>query len=237
MNINYAPFFARYLPLIVVLLAPAVNAHEAMPIYHAFRLDVDAGENRDNESIANWDLDGWIGGDDYKLWLKSEGEIVDHTTERSENWAMYSVNVDTFWDVQAGVRYDNRPTDVAYFVAGVTGLAPYHFETQAHIFASDDGDVSLRIREENDFLFTQKLILQPYLEMNAYAQEVKKLEVGSGLSDGKLGLQLRYEATRKFAPYVEVSYSRLFGGTADYAQMRGESRNDNTITAGIRLMF
>ncbi len=72
MNSNYAPFFARYLPLLAIFLAPAANAHDAMPMYHAFRLDMDAGENRDNESIANWDLDGWIGGDDYKLWLKSE---------------------------------------------------------------------------------------------------------------------------------------------------------------------
>lgn len=220
-----------------LLLASAVQAHDGTATFHAFRLDVAAGENRDNASVANWDLDGWIGGDDHKLWLKSEGEVVDHVTEHSETWAMYSYNIATFWDLQAGVRYDSQPESTGYFVAGFTGLAPYYFETEAHFFASEDGDIGFRLREENDFLLTQKLIVQPYLELNAYAQDVKELGVGSGLSDASLGLQLRYEVTRKIAPYVEVSYGRLFGDTADYAQSRGEDRNDSSVTAGIRLMF
>ncbi|HNI38577.1 MAG TPA: copper resistance protein B, partial [Pseudomonadales bacterium] len=78
---------------------------------------------------------------------------------------------------------------------------------------------------------------QPYFEMNAFAQEVKELEVGSGLSDTKLGLQLRYEITRKFAPYIAVEYERLYGDTADYANSRGENSGDSTIKAGVRLLF
>ncbi|HQQ64315.1 MAG TPA: copper resistance protein B [Pseudomonadales bacterium] len=223
--------------LMGLVCASLAQAHDGMAVFHAFRLDIDAGENRDNESVSNWDLDGWVGGDDHKLWLKSEGEVVDHTTERSETWALYSYNVDTFWDVQTGIRYDNRPASTSYVVAGVTGLAPYHFETQIHLFASDDGDVSLRVREENDFLFSQKLILKPYLELNAAAQDVPELEIGSGLSDAKLGLQLRYEITRKFAPYVELSATRRYGDTANLVEAAGGNRMENTITAGVRLMF
>jgi len=213
------------------------NIHEDVGTFHAFHLDMDAGENRDNNAVSHWDLDGWIGGDQHKLWLKSEGEVADHNTEQSENWALYSYNLDTFWDVQAGIRYDNKPASTAYLVAGFSGLAPYYFETQAHLFFSEDGDAGLRLRKENDVLLTQKLILQPYLELNAYAQDVEELEVGSGLSDVSLGLQLRYEVTRQFAPYIELDYGRLFGGTADYAQSHGEDRNDNSITAGVRLLF
>jgi copper resistance protein B len=205
--------------------------------FHALRLEVDAGENSQNEAVANWDVDGWIGGDTHKLWLKSEGEIVDQKTERSEIWALYSYNATDFWDVQAGVRYDNRPHEQSYFVVGVIGLAPYFFETQAHAFFTHDGDVGFRLREENDFLLTQKLIIQPYLEVNAYAQAIKKLEVGSGLSDATLGLQLRYEITRKFAPYLDVSYGRQFGETADYTAARGEDSRGSSITAGIRWLF
>ncbi|HSC76476.1 MAG TPA: copper resistance protein B [Pseudomonadales bacterium] len=223
--------------LLVLILSPASHAHDDMPLFHAFRLELDAGESRDNESVANWNLDGWIGGDDNKLWLKSEGAVIGHNTESSENWAMVSRNVATFWDVQAGVRYDNKPESTAYVVAGVTGLAPYHFETEAHFFASDEGDVSFRLREEKDFLFTQKMILQPFLEFNVFAQDVKELDVGSGLSDANIGLQLRYEITRKIAPYIEVSYDSLFGDTADMADAKGEHTSDSTITAGIRLMF
>ena len=163
--------------------------------------------------------------------------MADHDTEQSETWALYSYNLATFWDAQAGIRYDNQPESTNYVVAGLTGLAPYYFETEAHLFVSEEGDFSFRLREENDFLLTQKLILQPYLELNVYAQDVKELEVGSGLSDVSLGLQLRYEITRKIAPYVEVSYGRLFGDTADYANSNGEDRNDSSVTAGIRLMF
>ena len=220
-----------------LLLTSVVRAHDGTTTYHAFRMELDAGESRDNTSVANWDLDGWIGGDKHKLWLKSEGEMADHDTEQSETWALYSYNLATFWDAQAGIRYDNQPESTNYVVAGLTGLAPYYFETEAHLFVSEEGDFSFRLREENDFLLTQKLILQPYLELNVYAQDVKELEVGSGLSDVSLGLQLRYEITRKIAPYVEVSYGRVFGDTADYANSNGEDRNDSSVTAGIRLMF
>ena len=79
--------------------------------------------------------------------------------------------------------------------------------------------------------------MQPYLELNVYAQDVKELEVGSGLSDVSLGLQLRYEITRKFAPYVEVRYESLFGDTADLADANGDHTSDSTIAAGIRFMF
>lgn len=231
-------FTRQCLPLLLLLaLSPDSHAHEDMPVFHAFRLELDAGENRDNQSVSNWNLDGWLGGDDNKLWLKSEGAVVGHNTETSENWALYSRNIATFWDAQVGVRYDDHPESTSYFVAGFTGLAPYHFETEAHLFASDEGDVSFRLHGETDFLLTQTLILQPFLELNVFAQDVKELDVGSGLSDASIGLQLRYEITRKLAPYIEVSYDSLFGDTADMADAKGEHTSDCTITAGIRFMF
>jgi copper resistance protein B len=224
--------------LSTLAFSPVSHAHDYdAAVFHAFRLEMDAGENRENQSVSNWNLDGWVGGDNNKLWLKSVGDVVGHHTETSENWALYSRNIATFWDVQAGVRYDNKPESTSYFVAGITGLAPYHFETEAHIFSSDEGDVSFRLREENDFLFTQQLILQPFLEVNIYAQAVQALDVGSGLSTASAGLQLRYEITRKFAPYIEVSYDSLYGDTADIADAKGEHTSSSTLTVGIRLMF
>ena len=223
--------------MLLLLVVATAQAHEHDAIFHALRLEIDAGESRENESVAIWDLDGWIGGDTHKLWLKSEGTVSDHETENSEAWALYSYNADTFWDVQAGVRYDNRPASVAYFVTGVTGLMPFFVETVAHAFVSDAGDVCAHLHLECDWLLTQKLIAQPYFEINAFAQEVKELEIGSGLSDTKLGLQLRYEITRKFAPYIAVEYERLYGDTADYAHRRGEDSGDSTIKAGVRLLF
>lgn len=122
-------------------------------IFHAFRLETDYGSG-EHGPVASWDLDGWIGGDYNKFAVKSEGEIEDGTTEQLEYWGMYSRNISTFWDFQAGVRHDTQPVSTTYAVLGFEGLAPQFFETEAHLFVSDEGDVTARIRQENDFLLT-----------------------------------------------------------------------------------
>lgn len=229
----------RQMALLLCLLitASAVQAHEDMSLFHAFTLEAAAGDNRDSDSMSEWDLSGWIGGDDNKLWVKSEGKKVSGTTGQSELWALYSRNIDTFWDAQIGLRDDYRPESTSYLVLGLMGLAPYYFETEAHLFFSQDGDISLRVHEENDFLITQKWILQPWVELNLFAQDVHELDTGSGLSDASIGLQLRYEITRKFAPYLAVSYEKLYGETADIAVAYGENRSDSSVTVGFRVMF
>ncbi len=204
--------------------------------YHMFRLETDYGAG-EHGPIARWDLDGWYGTDENKLWIRSEGENADGVTEKAEFQALYSRNVATFWDVQAGLRHDTQPISTTYAVFGVEGLAPYFFETQAHLFVSDEGDLTARIHEENDFLVTQRLILQPYAEVNLSAQDVEEQEIGAGFTDGEIGLQTRYEFTRKFAPYIDVRYERKFGETSSIAKNNGED-NDNFIAGvGLRLMF
>lgn len=218
-------------------LASVAQAHGDMAIHDAFRLEMDAGQSRDGQSEAAWNLDGWVGGDNHKLWLKSEGEMQERKTEHSETWAMYSYNFDTFWDVQAGIRHDSQPDGTSYAVFGFTGLAPYWFETEVHVSVSEQGDASLRLREENDVLLTQKLVLQPNLELNAYGQADKTQGQGTGLANIDAALQLRYEVDRQFAPYLEIRGERLFGETADLAEGRGESRTRSSVSAGLRWMF
>ncbi|HBR68053.1 MAG TPA: copper resistance protein B [Rhodospirillaceae bacterium] len=214
---------------------PADHQHGS-EIWHMFTLETDYGGG-EHGPIASWDLDGWVGTDEDKLWLKSEGENEDGTTEEAEFWALYSRNVAEFWDVQAGIRHDTKPVSTTYAVFGMNGIAPYHFETEAHLFVSDKGDISARIRQENEFLLTQRLIIEPYAEINLFAQDVEEQEVGAGLSSGEIGLQTRYEITRKFAPYVDFHYERKFGETSSIAKEHGED-NDNFIAAlGVRFMF
>lgn len=227
--------------LLATALSSPAQAMEGMDdhgsqIFHAFRLETDYGGGQDGP-VASWDLDGWVGGNYDKLWIKSEGENADGKLEQAEFWALYSRNVSTFWDVQAGLRHDTRPSSTSYLVLGVNGLAPYFFETEAHLFLSDDGDLTARLREENDFLLTQRLILQPYAEINLSAQDVPEQDIGAGFTNGEIGLQTRYEITRKFAPYVDVRYERKFGQTSSIARSNGED-NDNFIgSIGLRLMF
>ncbi len=214
---------------------PADHQHGS-EIWHMFTLETDYGGG-EHGPVASWDLDGWVGTDEDKLWLKSEGENEDGKTGQVEFWAMYSRNIHDFWDFQAGIRHDTQPVSTSYLVLGFGGLAPYFFETEAHLFISDEGDVSARLRQENEFLLTQRLILEPYAEINLFAQDVLEQEVGAGLSSGEVGLQTRYEITRKFAPYVDLKYERKFGETSSIAK-REEGDNDNFIAAvGIRFMF
>jgi len=203
------------------------NHEHGSSLFHAFTLEADHGAGND-EHIESWSLDGWIGGDIHKLWIKSEGDTEDHQTHRSENWLLYSRNVDTFWDLQAGLRYDDKPESVGYGVIGFSGLAPYWFETEAHLFISNEGDVSARLHIENDLLLTQQWVLKPYGEVNLFTQEVDELGADKGISDTEIGLQLRYEVTRKFAPYIDLRHERDFGNAKD---------SDTIISAGLRLMF
>lgn len=205
-------------------------------IFHMFRAEADFGGNGDG-TVASWDVRGWVGGDDNKLWVRSEGEQSGDKFKQAEFWALYSRNISTFWDAQAGIRYDADPVSTPYLTLGFNGLAPYFFDTEAHLFVSDRGDVSARLREENDFLITQKLILQPYAEINLYAQAVPRKEIGAGLADGKIGLQTRYEFTRKFAPYLDIRYGRKFGETSSIAKSNGNEIDELVGAIGLRLMF
>jgi copper resistance protein B len=205
-------------------------------IFHAFQLETDIGAGQEH-LISTWDFDGWIGSDYDKLQLKSEGELEDGKLHQSEFWVMYSRNVAEFWDLQTGLRHDTQPRSTSYFVAGFDGLAPYFLETEAHLFLSQDGDVSFRLREETDVLLTQRLVLQPYAEANLFAQDVPELETGAGLSTGEIGLQTRYEITREIAPYIDVRYERKFGETASLAEADGEGRDDFIASLGLRLFY
>jgi copper resistance protein B len=52
-----------------------------------------------------------------------------------------------------------------------------------------------------------------------------------------LGLRLRYEFHRQFAPYLGVVWTRRFGGTAGYARDEGRDLLERRWTAGVRLWF
>src|SRR3546814_14227784 len=79
---------------------------------------------------------------------------------------------------------------------GIEGLAPYWFEVEGALFLSDKGDVLARAEGYYDQRITQRLILQPRVELNFAAQDIPQNRIGSGLSTAELGLRLRYEVRR-----------------------------------------
>ncbi|MCT2399270.1 copper resistance protein B [Novosphingobium mangrovi (ex Huang et al. 2023)] len=185
-----------------------------------------------------WDAQGWYGGDVDKLWIKSEGEgAFGGKPEQAEGQALWSHAIGPWFDLQAGVRHDFAGPDRTHAVIGIQGLAPYRFEIDAAAFVSNKGDVTARIEAELDQRVTQRLILQPRAEVTLSAQDIPELGVGSGLDKAELGLRLRYEIAREFAPYIGVEHEWRAGGSADYARAAGDSTSRTSLVAGIRMWF
>lgn len=196
--------------------------------------------SNDGEPLAVWEGQGWIGGDAQKLWLKTEGEydVDGGRLEEAELQALYSRAVSAFWDLQVGLRHDVRPTPSrTYLAMGVQGLARYWFEFDAQLFLSEAGNLSARLEAEYDFLLTQRLILQPRIEVNASFSADEEIAVGSGLSTTDVEVRLRYEIKREAAPYIGVSWSRAFGDTADAIRTNGKDSDQLSWVAGFRFWF
>lgn len=186
-----------------------------------------------------WDASAWYGGDINRLWLKSEGEgSVGRSVESAEVQALYSRAFSPYFNVQGGVRYDFKPRPSrAYAVLGVEGLAPSFFDVEGTLFLSNKGEVFARAEGYYDQRITQRLILQPSVELNLAAQNSRELGVGAGLSDAEIGLRLRYDIRREFSPYVGVKYGRAFGKTRKYLREEGEGAGSWSLLTGIRAWF
>ena len=192
----------------------------------------------DNGPATAWKADAWLGGDFDKLWFRSEGEHADGEFEHADAELFWSHALAAFWDTQLGVRHDfGSGADRSWAAFGVQGLAPYWFEVGATAYVGDAGRTALRVDVDYELSLTQRLILQPRLEFNAYGKADPAADIGSGLSDAEFGLRLRYEIRREFAPYVGVEWTRSFGGTADFARADGRDASDTRFVVGLRIWY
>lgn len=183
-----------------------------------------------------WEGEGWYGNDFNRLWVKSEGSIdtSSGTADEAELQGLYSRSVSAFFNLQGGVRYDSDPTSRGWAALGVEGLAPLNWEIGAFTFVSSGGHLAARFEGYHDLYLTQRLVLQPQLELNAYSRADRAARLGTGLADGDFGLRLRYELRREFAPYIGVTYEVKYGATANLARAAGLSTGDLRFVVGIR---
>jgi len=201
----------------------------------ADRFELQARKGRDGYL---WDVQGYYGGTTSRFWFKSEGEgSFGERIEDAEVQALYSRAIAPFFDLQAGVRQDVAGRSTTYGVIGVQGLVPYMFEVDGALFVSHRGDLTARAEVELDQRITQRLILQPRAELNLSAQDVPQLGIGAGIDTLELGVRLRYEIAREFAPYVGVEQSWRVGRSAEFARAAGERPSATNVVVGVRFWF
>jgi len=201
---------------------------------------LDQIEMRDvaDDNTLSWGAEGWLGKDLHKIWFKSDGERSAGNTDEAELQFLFSKAIARYWDFQLGVRHDFKPSPSRSWVAfGFKGMAPYFFDIDVAVFIGESGRTAGRFEAEYELLLTQRLILTPDIEINLYGQNDSDVGSGSGLSDIEVGIRLRYEIRRQFAPYIGFNWSRMFGNTADFAEADGRDTSEAQLVIGFRAWF
>jgi copper resistance protein B len=236
--------FAALLPMApadaqMVMGGPSAAAPFGAPVddEHVFyHLAFDQLEGRlGRDESFRWEGEGWAGTDTNRILLKSEGTLTRGVMEEGDQEILYARPISTYFNLQGGLRYDlDSAPGRGWAALGFEGLAPLFFHVSATAYAGDGGRLAGKLEGSYDLLLTQTLILQPQMELNIYSRDDRARQLGAGLSDLDAGLRLRYEITRKLAPYVGIAYQNSFGASADFAQASGAYTADLRFTAGIR---
>jgi copper resistance protein B len=211
------------------------HAINAFVLVDEFEWRRDASSSSGRVSL---DAKGWVGQDVDRVWFRTEGDVAQGTVQGARAHLLYGRAIARWWDVVAGVRQDWRPGATQTWAAvGVQGLAPYFFEVEATAYVGAGGHSHVRLETDYDLLLTNRLILQPTVEVEVVGQHDLDRRVAPGLSSGEVGLRLRYEFRREFAPYVGVIWSRRFFGTAALAAASGRATASRALTVGGRVWF
>ncbi|MBN8818516.1 MAG: copper resistance protein B [Sphingomonas sp.] len=224
--------------------AAMARAHDAMMADHAGGLysqlafNIAEVQMRRGQEGYRWDAEAWFGNLN-RFVLKSEGEgSFGERLDHGEVQALYNHALDPWWNLQLGARQDfGTGPDRTYAALGIEGRAPYQFDVSAAAFLSDKGQLRARLEGLYDQRITQRLIFQPRLELNFAVQDMPANRLGPGLNDAELGLRLRYEIRREFAPYLGLSWTWQAGRTADYARADGHDPTERAVVIGIRAWF
>jgi copper resistance protein B len=210
---------------------PDVGGHAAHDAaWHSFvlvdRLEWQVGGGRDG---LNLDARGWIGGDRDRLRFRVEGVGESGRVGDAQAHALYGRQISRWWDVVAGLRQDVRPGPAQTWAAvGIQGLAPYWFQVEATGYVGAGGRTQVRFEVEYELLMTNRLVLQPLVELELNGKTDPERGVEAGLSRTEAGFRLRYELRREFAPYVGVVWKSIKG--------EGEKDGPRLVT-GLRVWF
>jgi copper resistance protein B len=212
-------------------------AHDAA--VHAYVL-FDQLEWHPGRDDSGFDLDsrGWIGGDVSRLWFRAEADRDLGLVEDAQTHVLYGRLVSRWWDLVGGLRQDFKPGSPQTWAAvGIQGLAPYWLQVEATGYVGRGGRTQARLEVEYELLLTNRLVLQPLVEIELYGRSDPARRVGAGLSTTEAGFRLRYEIRRELAPYVGLKWTRKYGSTADFAEADDDPTHAVRFVTGVRFWF
>ncbi|WP_038342976.1 copper resistance protein B [Acinetobacter sp. A47] len=212
-------------------------------IYQSTQLDSAWLLDENGKGSVKSKLKTWVGSDENKLFINADYAKTESEKSEQRIAALYSRNISDFWDVQAGVNYRynaEHQSDKEQFegVVGVHGMAQYFFETDAHLYAGEDQQWRFVLETERDFLLTQQLIMQPYLEMEWVLRDQSRYAAKTGLAAAEVGIKTRYEVVKnRVMPFIDVAYGYNKGRKATDWQQATDSKTGWVYGAGLTLKF
>lgn len=200
---------------------------------------VDRFETREGsvEDFQEFAGHAWFGNSYRRFILRSELEWRDLSIAESKTELLYSRAISPFWNIQLGGRFDHGDKAHREWLAfGVSGLAPFWFEVNANAYLNPEGHAAATVEAEYDLLLSQRLILQPRIAVDFFGDSDLEAGHGKGLSKSEMGLRLRYEISRQFAPYIGYERVHRHGEAVAVFEPLGQHRETQWI-AGFRFWF
>jgi copper resistance protein B len=228
--------------LLAATISDRAAAQEVGLVYYGVQIETfEVRRGDEGETILAWDSDAFIGPDEFKIRLLSEGEYDTDAEkfETLENQVVVQVPISDFFDAKAGIRLDSpQGLNRWYGVLGVTGLAPQWIEIDANLFLGERGDLSARFDAEYELLLTNRLILTPSAGIDLAFSDDAGIEIRSGFTGLELGLRLSYDVIdRSFSPYIGLTFETKLGDTRDQAAAEGEGTAALFGVVGAKFVF
>jgi len=202
------------------------------------------GYTTEDKNNLMYEITSWYGGDYNRLWLEAEGNhnLNSNEGEIEKLDILFGKWIRPFWDGRVGLGYigkygNNKDFGRIGLVLSLKGLAPYMFETDFDIKFLTTGEMLADIELEYSILLTQRLTVQPKVSSSYSSENLKEMEIGSGINNFSISLRLIYEIKREFAPYMEVSYTKFLGNTKDFFKKETGKDKETNIYLGLRIWF
>ncbi|MCP5179587.1 MAG: copper resistance protein B [Pseudomonadales bacterium] len=192
----------------------------------------------DKQGDGAAEFSAWWGGDWRRWSVNADLDQAPGEPLEGDAGLLYGVAVSPFWDVKGGLRRAwTSHGERTWMVIGMQGLAPYWFEINAELRFGESAGAGVNLEITYELLLTQRVVLQARGEANAWTGTDRQLASGRGISDGNVGLRLRYEFSRQFGLYAGVEHSTSWGTTARLRRDSGAHAKTTRWIGGLRFWF